>query len=174
MKINIKNPMLMIVVLAVGLTFVEKIIPQIIYLIYAYPAAFLASLFLGSHPILTETNRILIPLTSHSINVIPACSAYSFFCLLYAMVVSHLFHRFRKQKAVQFSILVLPIVYGITIVTNGCRIICAYYVNEIGRHLLPSNFQAALHQGVGIILFLSVIMGMYLLLERIFHYEFKQ
>ena len=127
-----------------------------------------------SHPILTETNRILIPLTSHSINVIPACSAYSFFCLLYAMVASHLFHRFRKQKAVLFSILVLPIVYGITIVTNGCRIICAYYVNEIGRHLLPSNFQAALHQGIGIILFLSVIMGMYLLLERIFHYEFKQ
>ena len=174
MKINLKNPMFMTIVLAVGLTLLEKVIPQIIYLIYAYPAAFLASLFLGSHPILTESREILIPLLNHSIHVIPACSAYGFFCLLYAMIISHLFHRFRKQKVILFSILAVPIVYGITIVTNGCLIICAYYVNEIGRHLLPSNFQAALHQGVGIILFLSVIMGMYLLLERIFHYEFEQ
>lgn len=174
MKINLQNPMLITIVLAVGLTTFEKIIPQIIYLIYAYPAAFLASLFLGSHPILTETGEILIPLAGHSINVIPACSAYGFFCLLYAMVVSHSFHRFNKKKAVLFSILAVPIIFGITVLTNSSRIVSAYYVNEMGRILLPSNFQAALHQGVGIVLFLSVIMGMHLLLERIFHYEFKR
>jgi len=166
--------MLVTIVLAVGLTSLEKIVPQIIYLICAYPAAFLASLFLGSRPIVTDAKEILIPLAGHSIHVIPACSAYGFFCLLYAMIVSHLFHHVQTKKAVQFSILAVPIVFGITVLTNSSRIVCAYYVNKMGKVLLPSNFQAALHQGVGIVLFLSVLMGMYLLLERVFHYEFKR
>ena len=172
-NMNRKSSIIVIIVLAVGFSCLEGLNPGTVYALYAYPAAFLASLFLGSHPVWTLDKEIWIPLIKNSIHVTPSCSAFGFFCLLNAMVVVHLFYRFNKQKAFLFTILAAPVVYGITIVTNGSRIICAYQANEIGKLLLPSNFQAALHLGVGITIFLSVLMAAHLWLERAVPYEYK-
>lgn len=154
------------IILALGLNLMEKVLPDAIYWLYAWPAAFLTSLFLGSHPLITGPQEITIPLARQSIHVIPSCSAYGFFCLLYAMSVVYLFRRFKPLKAAAGAFLILPLVYGLTVFTNSCRIVCAYYVSMAGRVLWPSSFQAAAHLGVGVAVFLSVLMGVYLFLER--------
>lgn len=162
--------MIIMIFIAIGMSCLEKFIPDVIYMMFAYPAAHLASIFFGSKPVLANS-VIVIPMLNYSIEVIPACSAYGFFCLLYAMIVSYVFRKFKPRKACMFSLAAAPLAYLITVTTNSCRIICAYHVHELGKIVLPANFQAALHQGVGIIMFLSVMMGVYLLLEKDSLYE---
>ena len=161
---------LSVILIAVGLDLIGKINPEVVYVLFAYPAAFLASLFLGSHLVFTQ-GQITIPLLNHSINVIPSCSGYGFFCLLYAMIATYIFRLSNKSKVILYSLVAIPIAYCLTIITNGCRIICAYQANEIAKFIFPSNFNAAIHQGVGIFLFLTVLMGISLVLERKFCHD---
>ncbi len=152
-----------IIFVAVGLSFLEKLSPNAIYSLFAYPAAYGASLFFGSHPVLNADGQIFIPLTHHAINVILACSGFGFFCLLSALIAVGMFQRLDRRKRLWAVIWAMPFAYSIAILTNGCRIVCAERVNVIGKFLLPANFQPALHQGVGIILFLTVLMAVSLI-----------
>lgn len=164
---NSKLPIIPLILLTLSLWLLGKTIPAIIYNLFAYPAAFLASLFFGSTLLLTPEHKILIPLINQPIHVIGSCSAYEFFCLLY--VISAWRISVHVLKPTVFLLLLVPVAYALTILTNACRIICAYQVYGITKLLLPSHFQGAVHQGVGIILFLLVLITTYSLLERIFH-----
>ena len=168
-KFNLKFSII-IIPFAIGLAAMEIIFPNSIYIIYAYPAAYIASLFMGVTPLLTDAGEIIIPMGHHFINVIPSCSGYGFSCLLYAICFLYILRIKKNNQRVIYLILTIPLVYMITIITNGCRIIAAYYVNEFSKSLLPSNFQSAVHLGVGVTIFLSVLITLTLILDRrIFH-----
>lgn len=156
---------LIILLLAMALDLFGKIFPDFVYLVFAYPAAFLSSLFLGSQPVLIDSQEILIPL-KHPIHVIPSCSAYGFFCLLLAMTVTYAFRLKNKSEFLSCVITAIPITYSLTIIINGFRIICAYHVHEMTQMLLPTNFHAVIHLGVGILLFLPTLLGVSFFLER--------
>lgn len=157
-----------IVIGAIALSLLEKVIPQMIYLLYAYPSGYLAGLFMGQKVFISAGGEVLISLATHFIRITDNCAGYGFFCLLYAIIVWYVFRFFSPARGRAFfaSLLALPAVYIITIITNACRIISAHYINEVSLYVFPANFQAALHQGVGIALFLSVVMTICFFCER--------
>jgi exosortase K len=164
---------LKILLIAFALDFLGRTSPETVYLLFAYPAAFLASLFFGVHMVILNSQDIFIPL-HHPIHVIPACSAYSFFCLLVAMIVVDSCRFQKLPRMIASFIVALPAAYIITIFINSLRIICAYYANEAAKVLLPSNFQSAMHQGVGIAVFLTTLMVVSVVLERKCHERSSQ
>lgn len=160
-----KYHLIIVIITAVSLTSLEKVIPDVIYRLYAYPAALIASAFLGSG-VVFDNGEIFIPLSKYTIHVIPGCSAYGFSCLLSAIVAFYLLRVLKLRKALLFLLSAVPLIYILTIITNGFRIICAYCLNRVSGYFLPENFRAALHQGVGIILFFSVILFVSYIFER--------
>lgn len=134
--------------------------------LFAYPSACAASLFLGAAPLMTEGKEVFIPMADQMINVTSKCSAFGFFCLLSAVLLIKVLERLPKNRVLAGTLLAVPLAYGITLAANGVRIICAYYAFRIGQVVLPPNFQAALHQGVGITVFLSTLIAVTLILER--------
>lgn len=158
--------MLHILLIALFLDWLGKVFPEAVYWVFAYPAAFLASVFLGSHPVVHNSREVLIPLVDHAIHVVPSCSGYGFFCLLTALIVSSLWYRRDNPALVLYSILAVPAAYAVTVVVNGFRIISAYQAHELSRVFLPANFQAAVHQGVGVVVFLTALMGVSLWLGK--------
>lgn len=164
-EFKIKNGIVLTIALAVAS--MEGMIAVQIQYLYAYPSAYIASLFLGALPIITEGNEVLIPMSNQFINVTSKCSAFGFACLLSAILVINVMKLVPKSKILIGCILALPLAYLITIVANGSRIICAYYFHIVGRLILPLNFQSALHQGVGIAIFLSTLIVVTLIFERI-------
>lgn len=157
------------IILAVGMSSIEKLFPTTAYNLFAYPAGFLISLFFSTPLAWNANHELLIPLNQQTIHIVPSCSGYGFFCMLWAMCVWHLFRRFTVPKAFLYSMLVVPAAYALTIISNSCRMVSAYQAHQITKILLPDNFQAAIHQGIGILLFLSIIMATHLYLERKFH-----
>lgn len=139
--------------------------------LFAYPSAYVSSVFLGVSPVFTEGREVLIPVSHQFINVTSKCSAFGFFCLLSAVLMIRMIPSLQKQKILTALVLSLPPAYLITVAANGVRIICAYYTYRIGRLILPPNFQPALHQGVGIAVFLSTLIAVTLILERIPRHE---
>lgn len=61
----------------------------------------------------------------------------------------------------------LVIAFGITIVTNSLRIVSGFIAYRWTESLLPNNFQAVIHQAVGIITFLSILILCSIFFERI-------
>lgn len=134
--------------------------------LYASPSAYVSSFFLGVTPVMTKDNDVLLPLPGQRIKVTSQCSAFGFFCLLSALLLMKMPTIWPKKKILTGYVLALPLAYAITILANACRIICAYHIHQLGRMFLPDIFQAALHQGVGIAVFLSTLITVTLILER--------
>ena len=164
-KSKVRNVIILAMALAVAS--LERMVAEQVQYILAYPSAYIASFFLGASPIMTEASEVLIPMSNQFINVTSKCSAFGFFCLLYAILTINVSKLVRKDRIIWGFILALPVAYVITLMANGCRIICAYYSHIIGQMILPMNFQATLHQGVGIAIFLSTLVVISLTLERI-------
>lgn len=156
-----------IIAIAVAVAGCEGVLAGQIQRLYAYPSAYVSSFFLGVTPLLTQDNEVLIPMPRQTINVTSTCSAFGFFCLLCAVLLINLPTSLPKKYMVMGSVLVLPAAYVITILANAGRIIGAYYAHHLGRLFLPHNFQAALHQGVGIAVFLGTLIAVTLILERL-------
>lgn len=158
-----------IVVLAIALIVAsfEEIIAGQVQILFVYPSAYIASFFLGSGPIMTVSNEVLIPMAGQFINVTSKCSAFGFACLLYAILMINLMNHSQRRGWLQGGLLALPVTVILTILVNGCRIICAFYLHKMGQLLLPLNFQAAIHQGVGIAIFLTTLILVTLFFERI-------
>ncbi len=160
---------LVILGLAVTAASLESYIATPLQYGYAYPSAMIAGLFLGVSPILTDQHEVLMLMINQWINVTSKCSAFGFSCLLCAILVINILKFRDRMKMYMGLILVLPAAYLITIFVNGCRIVGGYYAYQIGGKILPSNFQSAIHLGVGITFFLSTLIGITLMFERINH-----
>ncbi len=163
-EFKIRNGIVLAIALIVAS--MEGMIADQIQYLYAYPSAYIASFFLGSSPILTEGREVLIPMSNQFINVTSRCSAFGFSCLLYAILIINLLKIVSKNMILVGCVLAVPVTYLITIIVNGSRIICGYYFHIVGQMVLPLNFQAALHQGVGITIFLSTLILVTLIFER--------
>ncbi len=171
LKNSLKTSVAMILITATGLLWLEKIIPQQIYSFFAVPSAIVASFFAESPSFLEEGGKAIILFHNHLIRVTQDCSGYGFFCLLIAILISFGLRLAKRHKIFKFYIFAIPCAYGITICANGLRIISAFYAQKIAGAFLPPIFQASLHQGIGIVIFLSTLFTISFLLERKFNYE---
>lgn len=134
---------------------------------YALPSARIAGLFLGMAPVMTAQGEVFIPLANQLINITSKCSAFGFSCLLFAILIINVLKMKSNTKKLIGCVLALPLAYVITIIANGSRIVCGYYAHKVGQMILPDNFQSTIHMGVGIAVFLSTLIGITLIFERI-------
>ncbi len=139
---------------------------SILYSVFALPAARFAGFFFNTIPVFNEKGVLLIPLARSSIQITPDCSGYSFFCLMTAIFV--VFYRDIKWRmpVIERVGLILFVAYVITIITNGFRIVSAYKIHLIVSKNLPVSAQGLTHLVVGITIFLTVLLLVYLALER--------
>jgi exosortase K len=139
---------------------------SILYPVFALPAARFAGFFFNTVPVFNEKGLILIPFAHSSIQITPDCSGYSFFCVMTAIFV--VFYRDIKWRMPVIGRvgLLLLVAYVITIITNGFRIVSAYKIHLIVSKNLPASARSLAHLVVGITIFLTVLLLVYLALER--------
>ena len=157
-------------ILAMGLSMLEKVMPGGIYTGFAYPAAYIASFFYGTQPVVVN-GEILIAWNTGRIHVTPDCAGYGFFCLVWAMTFMAGAGSILSRGIIFRFLSTAALAYTTAIFTNGMRIISAYKVHELSKDVFPSNFQSALHLGVGIAVFLPVLIVVFLIMERRGGYE---
>lgn len=138
---------------------------EIIYNLFCFPAGWLAAFFFGVKPLWSD-GELYIPLSSPSIHVTASCSAVGFFVLLYFYTLFFISHRVRLKIFPLLALGVLPCVFCVTILANAFRIISAYEVYQISRQFLPASFQGPFHLGVGIAVFMGVLILTSVWLER--------
>ncbi len=156
-------------VLACALFLVLRVVlrqaPELMEVGFCAPAAALAALFLGAA-------RDGLELTGPGgvrILVGPACSGVDFFSLLLAATVWHAL-RAGRRPAVGWG-LALPVLYGVTLAVNACRITAATEMRVLAGGLLPDRFLPVLHLTVGAACFLPAFAGIWCLLRRVLPHD---
>ncbi|MFA5008516.1 MAG: archaeosortase/exosortase family protein [Candidatus Omnitrophota bacterium] len=152
--------------LAIFLYWLGSIYQGIIYRIFAIPASRCAGFFFGATPFFNEKGIIAIPVANSSITVTPECSAYGFFCLITA--IFFVFYNKIKWRVPAFgkAAVILCASYIITIVANGFRIISGYKVYVLTSAIFPKTLQNIIHLSIGVTIFLTIILTVYLILEK--------
>ena len=152
---------------AILLNCIGNLCEKFFYPIFALPAARLAGFFFNSVPIFDDKGLIVIPLAASLIQVTPDCSGYGFFCLITA--ISVVFYRDVEWRMALIGRvgLTLLMAYLITIITNGFRIVSAYKVHLITAKILPASAQNLAHFIVGITIFFTVLLIVYLILTKV-------
>lgn len=155
---------------AIALNWMGDFCGDILYPIFALPAAQVAGFFFNSPPVFDETGLIIIPLAASLIQVTPDCSGYGFFCLITAIFV--IFYRDIKWRIPlpgRISLTLLT-AYLITIITNGFRIVSGFKTHLIIMKFLPSSAQNLVHLVVGVTIFLTVLLFVYLVMAgKVYH-----
>lgn len=153
-------------IVAISLNLAGGFLGSILYPIFALPAARFAGFFFNTVPVFNGDRFVVIPLLHTSIQITRDCTGYSFFCLITAIFV--FFYRDIKWRMplIWRVGLILLVSYIITIITNGFRIVSAYKIHLIVSKNLPASAQGLAHLVVGITTFLTVLLFVYLALER--------
>ncbi len=129
---------------------------------FAHPAARLSALFLGADCVPVDQGY-MIAHAALPVWISPACSGISFFVLLTAMGLG-LAYRYRKLTAAAVFITTLT-AYALTILVNTCRITVGFHAALWARAILPSSMWAGVHLSVGVLVFLSALVGAYAIAE---------
>jgi exosortase/archaeosortase family protein len=136
--------------------------------VFCFPAAQLSAIFLGA-PCVPVGEGYLIERASLPILVSLACSGTGFFVLLTALLLG-LLCRYRKLSLpLAFGTIVAA--YGIALMTNVCRITLGFFASVGARCVLPECMWAGIHLSVGVLVFLSALVGVYICIERRLSHE---
>lgn len=150
----------------------HKEVSEWIHLLWGKPAAYIAGLFFGQAPSLVDGSWV-IPVAGTLVRVTRECDAFGFFSLIAAVSVVHVFRKHRAKTIMKWwaAAGVLVAAYSLTIVLNGVRIVGAYYAHAWAQALNLERFQAVLHLGVGVLVFLPVLCAIIIYWEKEFFYE---
>ena len=132
--------------------------PKEVLRVFAEPAGRLAAAFLN---VAVDSSGDVIQLLHPQIDIAitDACSGYDFFCLIGALWVGWAAFSFRSRtSSYLWILLILPMAWIITLVGNVSRIVCATQVRLLTPESMGSSFDGVIHQSVGVIVFLSVLI----------------
>jgi hypothetical protein len=144
----------------------QRFFPDLIYRVFAFPAAWLTALFFGSPVLVDSAGEMVIPIADQCLRMVPGCSGFVFFCLMGGWVIGEYVLRWRGIELCGALSAALVVVYGLTIITNTIRMISAFYADQFCRMILPDNFCPVVHLGIGVLVFLSVLYSVVLFLQR--------
>ena len=132
--------------------------PKEVLRVFAEPAGRLAAAFLN---VAVDSSGDVIQLLHPQIDIAitDACSGYDFFCLIGALWVGWAAFSYRSRtSSYLWILLILPMAWIITLVGNVSRIVCATQVRLLTPESMGSSFDGVIHQSVGVIVFLSVLI----------------
>ncbi len=131
--------------------------------LFTFPSAFLSALYFCSPLIDLGAGTFLV--TDINLYIIPECSGYSFYMVLLSLLLFQL--TIKKNKSRMKISFILLAVYPIVITVNFLRIVCSFYAG----HVFPYKIYPVVHQWVGILIFLPVLIMTSILFERIINHE---
>ena len=120
--------------------------------LFCKPAAFLASLFLGTG-MMEVPGGFLLPHPLIDVQVIEACSGFDFFSLLLAALCGI---AVRNSRSFLHLASLLPLAFVISVGANCARVVCSVQA-RLYSDLLPGLSAHAAHLAVGICVFVTVL-----------------
>jgi len=120
---------------------------------FCAPAAHLAALATGA-PCVAEADGYRLVGPGLDLEVVPACAAVDFYCLLVGFL-SILLSWHGWPRVVQLA--VLPMAWVITVVANAVRLTSCWQVDRWARMALPEALWPGLHMAVGVATFLLAL-----------------
>lgn len=129
---------------------------------FSQPAARLSSIFLGA-PCNATAQGYRIECAALPVLVSLACSGTGFFVLLTAMLAG-LLCRYRRLTPLTIAT-ALVAAYAVTLLTNACRITLGWFASVWARHTLPESMWPGVHLSVGVLVFMSALVGVYVWVE---------
>ena len=136
--------------------------------LFSAPAAKIAAFFLGSE-IVKVGSDVHLYHGNLEVAVTEACSGFDFFCLILALWVGwQMFHWRDLRRSVIPLVLLLPCVWSVTLLGNVSRIVTAAQARVYTARILPDSFDAVIHQAVGVVVFLSILMVFWKILTKLY------
>jgi len=131
---------------------------------FCRPAATLASIFLGGACALSPAGWTV---TYRGIDAVVgiSCSGFTFFSILYSLMVGLVFRHLHVKRAALHAALLLPAAYAVALAVNGARVAASFYALLAASHL-PEQIAGKLHLSVGVTIFLTSLIASYLIAER--------
>ena len=127
-----------------------KIIPDEWMEYFYLPSAWLTSFYMGiplTHDAVRHCFKIDHPL--YPIEIIRVCSGFHFFCMISALLLS-----MRNSWNWKYILELLTFAWGITIVANAFRMICAQSARAWSTPWIGDHWQGAIHESVGSLVFI--------------------
>lgn len=149
---SIRRELIIMVFVYALLAFVFYLLPSLELLLFVQPTGMISAFFSGgviTHHSDWSWSFIIQGLF---IQVDQTCSGTNFFCLMTAFFLSRPFKNSR-----QFLIL-LFLAYPLTIFANICRVLGTTHLHLVIAPFLPARFYSGLHLGLGIMIFLTVLL----------------
>ncbi|MDF1851037.1 MAG: archaeosortase/exosortase family protein [Verrucomicrobiales bacterium] len=132
--------------------------PEEVLRVFAEPAGHLAAVFLNV-PVDSSGEVIQLLHPQIDVAITDACSGFDFFCLIGALWVGWVVFSFRSAtNSYLWILLILPMAWIITLVGNVSRIVCATQARLLTPESMGASFDGVIHQSVGVIVFLSVLI----------------
>jgi exosortase K len=141
------------------------LVPGLVATAFCRPAAWLASCYFGA-PVLFDADGAVLVRPQGDVMIHAACSGFQFFALLSALAVFALLDggpSRRRRLALAASV---PAAYLVTLAANGCRIVAVVAGSTLTDGLLPQDVLNSLHTGIGVAVFLPVLVAAYYALSR--------
>lgn len=136
---------------------------------FAEPAGYVAALFLGA-PVDASSGTVQLLHPRIDIAITDACSGFDFFSLVLALWVGWMVYCFQgSMRRYLWLFMVLPSAWLITLLGNVSRIVCATHARLLTPPSLSSSFDGIIHQSVGVVVFLSVLILFWKILTK--YYE---
>jgi len=146
-------------------------LPERCYHLFSYPSAKIAALFLNAQ--LTFVEGVYLVADSRIVlHITKKCSASTFFIILFSLLCFQLV----AYKGLRGGLRLFPVMvlsYPITVVANAMRIIAWRLLFPYVDKLTTPAFESAVHQCAGMMIFLPVLCGAYIIAERVFNHENK-
>jgi|GEM_PF-4770966 len=134
---------------------------------FSEPAARVAAVFLGT-PLRVEMDSIALAHPLIHVAVTEACSGFDFFSLLIALLIGLSIFKQGVKKTLRESLFIFISAYGLTLLGNTSRIVCAVQIKVGTAGFLSSSFDAIIHQSIGVIVFVTILSVTWNLLTRLY------
>ena len=128
---------------------------------FCLPASHLAAAFMHV-PCLPHDGGYRLVHDALSVHVTLACSAAGFFVLSTALLFG-LSCAPGRRLSLRPLLWIVPLCYGVTLTANMTRIVLGWYAGLWARAHLRENFWGGVHTGVGVLVFLVFLIGVYAL-----------
>ncbi len=142
----------------------DNIAGTALYPLFAFPSSKAAALFYKAslsmqNGVYCISDALLV------LHITRQCSAFSFFSILFSLLLYESF-RFERRRKCMSLLSALPLSYVLTICSNAVRIILWRAVYPFIVAFLPAKLFALAHQFTGIIVFLPLLCGVYYFAEK--------
>jgi len=130
---------------------------------FCAPAAHLAG-FLSGAPCVKDGDNYRLIGSNLDLTVVPACAATDYFCMLAGFLSLLVTWRSLGLRA---QLLVLPTAWIVTVIVNALRLTACWQTDRFAQALLPQSLWPTIHMAVGVVTFLTGMIGVYWAVYRV-------